>query len=197
MSFICRRVYTSDMSFQAYLDTIKAKTGKEPKDFLALAGARGLLEPGVKPGAIVAWLKEDFGLGRGHAMAVVLTLQTATQPKASTDERLDRHFSGGRARWRETYERLIADLRTLGRDVSVAPTDSYISLLRKGRKFGVLGVTKDRLDVGIKLRELDAAGRLEPAGDWNSMVTHRVRVTDPAEADGQLVGWLRQAYERA
>ncbi len=197
MSFICRRVYTSDMSFQAYLDTIKAKTGKEPKDFLALAGARGLLEPGVKPGAIVAWLKEDFGLGRGHAMAVVLTLQTATQPKASKDERLDRHFSGGRARWRETYERLIADLRTLGRDVSVAPTDSYISLLRGSKKFGILQVTADRLDVGIKLKGAGAAGRFEPAGEWNEMVTHRVRVSEPGRLDGEVMDWLRRAYTAA
>jgi hypothetical protein len=29
------------------------------------------------------------------------------------------------------------------------------------------------------------------------MVTHRVRVNSPDEADDELVGWLRQAYEAA
>ena len=55
------------MSFQAYLDTVKAKTGKTPQDFLVLAEKRGLLKPGVKVGEIVSWLREDFGLGCGTA----------------------------------------------------------------------------------------------------------------------------------
>jgi len=63
------------MTFQAYIDNIKAKTGKTPEDFRKLAKAKGLLKPGVKAGQIVDWLKADFGLGRGHAMAIVLTLK--------------------------------------------------------------------------------------------------------------------------
>jgi hypothetical protein len=46
------------MSFQAYLDTIKAKTGKTPDDFGALAARKGLLGPDVKAGEVVAWLKD-------------------------------------------------------------------------------------------------------------------------------------------
>lgn len=59
------------MSFQAYLDNIEAKTGKTPNEFVALAKAKGLDDPATKAGAIVMWLKEDFGLGHGHAMALV------------------------------------------------------------------------------------------------------------------------------
>ncbi len=59
------------MSFQAYLDNIEAKTGKTPNEFIELARAKGYDDPQVKAGVIVAWLKEDFGLGRGHAMALV------------------------------------------------------------------------------------------------------------------------------
>lgn len=58
------------MSFQAYLDNIKAKTGKSPEDFKKLAAQKGLLKPNTKAGQIVAWLKEDFDLGHGHAMAI-------------------------------------------------------------------------------------------------------------------------------
>lgn len=58
------------MSFQAYLDNIEAKTGKKPEAFKKLAEKKGLLKPGVKAGEIVAWLKEDFDLGHGHAMAI-------------------------------------------------------------------------------------------------------------------------------
>ncbi|MEO6529814.1 MAG: DUF4287 domain-containing protein [Specibacter sp.] len=59
------------MSFQAYLDTIEDKTGLTPRELLALAHQRGLDEAPVKAGAIIDWLKEDYGLGRGHAMALV------------------------------------------------------------------------------------------------------------------------------
>ena len=58
------------MSFEAYIDNIKAKTGNTPEDFRKLADEKGLLEPLAKAGTIVAWLKEDFGLGHGHAMAI-------------------------------------------------------------------------------------------------------------------------------
>ena len=63
------------MSFQAYLDNIKAKSGKTADDFKKLADKKGFtekgkLKPGVKAGQIVKWLKEDFGLGHGHAMAI-------------------------------------------------------------------------------------------------------------------------------
>ena len=58
------------MSFQAYIDNIKAKTGKSPDDFKVLAEKKGLLKPGTKAGDIVAWLKKDFALGHGHAMAI-------------------------------------------------------------------------------------------------------------------------------
>jgi uncharacterized protein DUF4287 len=63
------------MSFQAYLDNIKTKTGKSPEDFKKLAEQKGFLKKGklndgVKAGEIVAWLKKDFDLGHGHAMAI-------------------------------------------------------------------------------------------------------------------------------
>jgi len=58
------------MSFQAYLDNIRAKTGKDPEDFKALATAAGVYRPDMKAGELVAWLKTAYGLGHGHAMAV-------------------------------------------------------------------------------------------------------------------------------
>ena len=64
------------MSFQAYLDNIKAKTGKTPDDFEKLAKAKGILKPGVKAMEVVKWLKEDFDLGHGHSMAIVAVFQS-------------------------------------------------------------------------------------------------------------------------
>ena len=68
------------MSFQAYLTNIKTKTGKGPADFRVLAEQKnftknGVLSPGVKAGDIIKWLKEDFDLGHGHAMAIYALLK--------------------------------------------------------------------------------------------------------------------------
>ncbi|MGQ0738429.1 MAG: DUF4287 domain-containing protein [Bacteroidota bacterium] len=63
------------MSFQAYPDNIKTKTGKSAADFKKLAETKGFLKKGVliqsvKAGEIVSWLKKDFEPGHGHAMAI-------------------------------------------------------------------------------------------------------------------------------
>lgn len=66
------------MSFQAYIDNIKAKTGKSPDDFKKLAEKKGFLKDGeimVKPTEITNWLKEEFELGHGHSMAIFATFK--------------------------------------------------------------------------------------------------------------------------
>ena len=67
------------MSFQAYLDNIEAKTGLTPRQFIELAQQRGYDDPATKAGVIVAWLKEDHGLGHGHAMALVHVIKKGPQ----------------------------------------------------------------------------------------------------------------------
>jgi hypothetical protein len=185
------------MSYQAYIDNIKAKTGKTPEDFLKLVERKGLLDPGVKTSEVLAWLKNDFGLQRGHGMAIVLAFKNATQPKTTIDASVSRHFTGARAKWRGPYQDLVTQVTAFGPGVSVGPNASYISLLRKGKKFAIVQPTADRLDVGIKVKGAEFGKRFEPAGTWNSMVTHRVRITDPEELDRQVLSMLRRAYELA
>ena len=71
------------MTFQAYLDTINAKTGKTPEDLRKLATATGIVTPDMKAGDLVAWLKKEFDLGRGHSMAAwnVFVTNGWVQPK--------------------------------------------------------------------------------------------------------------------
>jgi hypothetical protein len=59
------------MSFQAYLDAVERKTGLTPRRLMAVAHDKGLDAPGTKAGEILAWLKADYDLGRGHGMAIV------------------------------------------------------------------------------------------------------------------------------
>ncbi|HYP44242.1 MAG TPA: DUF4287 domain-containing protein [Propionibacteriaceae bacterium] len=62
------------MSYQAYLDAIEAKTGRTPQQLLDEARARGY-GAGTRSSVVVDWLKDDYGLGRGHAMALVGVLK--------------------------------------------------------------------------------------------------------------------------
>lgn len=59
------------MSFQAYLDAVEQKTGLTPRQLLEIAREKGLDDPAIKAAAILDWLKTDYGLGRGHGMAMV------------------------------------------------------------------------------------------------------------------------------
>jgi hypothetical protein len=71
------------MSFQAYLDNIKAKTSKTPADFKKLAEEKGFMVNGelnatTKATEITNWLKEEFDLGHGHAMAIFASFKGKT-----------------------------------------------------------------------------------------------------------------------
>jgi len=68
------------MSFQAYIDNVQAKTGKGPEDFKKLAEQKGFIQDGkiavgIKATDITNWLKQDFELGHGHAMAIYALLK--------------------------------------------------------------------------------------------------------------------------
>jgi L-rhamnose isomerase len=58
------------MSFQAYLDNIKAKTGKTPEDFKKQLEKEKLFTPALKATDLVNWLKDKYELGHGHSMAI-------------------------------------------------------------------------------------------------------------------------------
>jgi hypothetical protein len=75
------------MSFQAYLDTIEKKTGKIPATLVDEARERGF-GADTKAGEILAWLKDDYDLGRGHGMAlahVVRNGPTISEKHVGTD----------------------------------------------------------------------------------------------------------------
>ncbi len=180
-------------AFQAYLDNIKAKTGLTPADFRRLAKEKGL----TKAGEVVAWLKKDYGLGYGHAGAIWQVIGHADDVKASKADKIAKLFAGAKSQWRKPYDALEAKVRKFGADVEIAPNMTYINLIRGTKKFGIVQVAVERLDIGIKLKGAAPTDRFEAAGAWNAMVTHRVRVTDPKQIDKEVLTWLKQAYEAA
>ena len=98
---------------------------------------------------------------------------------------------------RPIYNAIITSVEGFGEDIEVSPKKTYVSLRRRVQCALVQPSTNTRVDVGIKIKGCDPTERLEPSGSFNSMVTHRVRVTDVEQVDDELVGWLRLAYEEA
>jgi Domain of unknown function (DUF4287) len=70
------------LTYKAYIDNIQAKTGKTPEDFQRMAKQKGL----EKHGELLAWLKDDCGLGHGHANAIILYIRNPALAKGKLRE---------------------------------------------------------------------------------------------------------------
>jgi len=59
------------MTHPAYLENIRAKTGKDPEFYRTEASKLGL----ETHAELLKWLKQDCGLGHGHANAMILYIR--------------------------------------------------------------------------------------------------------------------------
>lgn len=170
------------------------KTGKPLAEWLRILHASGL----AKHKELVTLLKTGHGLTHGFANMIALQfLQSDSHTATDTDSLVTAQYAGTKAGLRPIYDAVLAAVRSFGPDVEVAPKKAYVSL-RRSKQFAIVQPsTASRVDVGLVLKAADAEGRLEPAGSFNAMVTHRVRVSTPEEVDKELVRWLKKAYQEA
>jgi hypothetical protein len=173
---------------------LEEKTGKSMDAWVAIARGTGK----AKHKEIVALLKAEQGLSHGYANQIAIrALAASDSPAAGSDDLIEAQYAGAKAAIRPIYAALVKALQTFGPDVELSPKKAYVSL-RRSKQFGLIQpTTASRIDVGLVLKDTPPAGRLEASGSFNAMVTHRVRVTSPSEVDSELIGWLRQAYEKA
>ena len=176
----------------AMIANLAAKTGKSLDEWVALARASG--QP--KHGGLVSWLKAEHGLGHGYANLVAH--KTFASDAGSSDDAalMEAMFAGPKAAMRPVYDR-VAEIVSGREGAQFAPKKGYVSF-RRNKQFG-LGQpsTKDRFDLGLSLKGVEPTGRLEAAGSWNTMVTHRVRIGSVDEVDAEVEGWIKQAWAAA
>ena len=173
---------------------LEAKTGKSMADWVAIVKKLGAL----KHGEIVKHLKAEYALGHGYANLIAHTAAGNVGAEAPpADDLVEAQFAGDRAGLRPIYDRLVKEVQAFGNDVEVSPKKANVSI-RRSKQFAIFQPsTKARFDVGINLKGVKPVGRLEAAGSFNSMVTHRVRLEKLADVDAELIAWLKQAYEGA
>jgi len=59
-----------NMSYQAYIDNITLKTGKNPDQIREDALSQGVITENMKATVFTDWLKKEYQLGHGHSMAL-------------------------------------------------------------------------------------------------------------------------------
>lgn len=183
---------TPEEQAQTMIRNLEEKTGKSLQEWVSLIEKTKL----EKHGEIVKRLKTDHGVTHGYANLIAHEARGSAAAHAEDADLVTSQYSGKEA-LRPIYDRIAKAVLAFGEDVELAPKKAYVSL-RRGKQFGLVQPsTRTRLDVGIQLKGVAPGKRLEASGSFNAMVSHRVRVTDAAEVDQELIGWLRKAYDAA
>jgi predicted transport protein len=171
---------------------MKANTGKSMDEWVKIAKASKL----EKHGEICTMLKKDHGLGHGFANLVAHTARgSLVKADGAAEDPSAGQYDGPKAALRPIYDKLVAAAESFGDDVELSPKKGYVSL-RRAKQFACLHPsTATRFDLGLQLKGVEPKGRLELAGSWNGMVSHRVRIESVKEVDKELLGWLKKAYD--
>lgn len=178
-----------DPALKTMIENMPEKTGKSLDQWKSLLASKSL----AKHSEAVNFLKKEHGVTHGYANTIV-TLSKGDGK--GTGDLVTAQYKG-KEQLLPIYEKLLAVVRAFGPDVQVVPKKTTVSLVRKKQFALIRPATKTRIDLGLKLRGREPAGRLEDSGPFGTMCTHRVRLTDVAEVDAELLAWLDAAYEEA
>ncbi len=169
---------------------LEEKTGKKLDAWLKIVAKTKL----AKHREILNHLKQEHDVTHGYASLIATKALEGDGPAQSGNELVDAQYSGAKAELRPIYESLVNAVQQFGDDVEISPKKTYVSL-RRNKQFGIIQPsTKTRVDIGLNCKGKKPTKRLEASGSFNSMVSHRVRVTSQDEVDEELVAWLKQAY---
>jgi hypothetical protein len=185
---------TPEEQWQSMIDNMPEKTGKSLEQWYGVLKSAGL----EKHGEIMQLLKGEHALTHGFANSIAIMYRNQMDgAPPSDDDLVATQYAGPKADLRPIYDALIAGIQEFGEDVRISPKKAYVSL-RRNKQFGLIQPsTKTRVDVGINSKSLKTQGALEESGSFNSMVKHRVRLSDPADVTDKLFEWLKTAYDEA
>jgi predicted transport protein len=182
-----------EAALQTMIKNLEKQTGKTFDEWIKIAEASKL----SKAREITNFLKTEHGLTFGYANVIALKTLKSDAGSANDDDLITAQYAGAKAQLKPIYDLLLAAVQKFGNDVEAAPKKAYVSLRRKKQFACFQPSTATRMDVGINLKDTHTTERLELSGSFNSMVSHRVRVTSKEEVDKELIAWLRKAYDQS
>lgn len=181
-----------DKSTQTMIENLHKNTGKTLEEWIAIVKQQQL----EKHGETVKFLKETHGLTHGFANLIAHKAKGSDAGSADNPDDLITKQYQGKEQFKPIYDRLIAEIQSFGKDIEIAPKNTYVSLRRK-KQFAILNpATKTRFEIGINLKGQEAKGKLE-AEKPNSMCSHKINITSIKDIDSEVIGWIRTAYENA
>ncbi len=179
-----------DKALQTMIDNMSEKTGKSLEEWFDILKAKSF----QKHGEYMKFLKGEHGVSHGFANTIVHLYKK--KPGETGDDRIVNQYKG-KEHLKPIYDQLVNEINKFGDDVELAPKKAYVSVRRK-RQFAILQPsTKSRFDIGLNLKGKSPEGKLEVAGSWNSMCSHRIKITDASEVNDDVHEWLKEAYDNA
>ncbi|MBC8256393.1 MAG: DUF4287 domain-containing protein [Candidatus Marinimicrobia bacterium] len=177
----------------AMLNNMENKTGNTLEYWLKVTAE----SKEEKHNDIIKFLKVNHGLTHGYANIIAFKHREQFEKPKSNEEMIADQFKAGKSVLLPWYEILRDFIQSLGVDVELAPRKSYVSF-RRSKQFAILKAsTKSRLDVGLILKGVESTKRLQEGKQFSGMMTHCVSITAEADIDGELKGWLKDAYSKA
>ena len=174
---------------QTMIDNMPEKTGKSLDEWKKILKEKAF----EKHGQAVKYLKDEHGVTHGFANTIV----SLSKNNDDSEEELVESQYKGKEDLLPIYEKLIEIMSGFGKDVTITPKKTTVSIIRK-RQFALIKpATKARIDLGLKLPGVETTDRLENSGPFGTMCTHRVQITDINQLDNQLIDWLKDAYDMA
>ncbi|MBL8519430.1 MAG: DUF4287 domain-containing protein [Betaproteobacteria bacterium] len=172
---------------------LEEKTGKSFDAWVALAKKKNF----AKHGEIVAWLKSEHGMGHGYANTVAISARQEGDAPPAGEDLVAAQYAGNKAALMPIHDALVKMAQSFGKDVEISPKKTCVSL-RRSKQFALFQPsTATRVDLGIVLKGTAPKGRLEAAGSFNAMVSHRVRLESVKDLDAEVKAWLKAAYDAA
>lgn len=182
-----------DKATQTMIDNLHKNTGKTLEQWIDTVNKENF----AKHGEILKFLKETRGLSHGFANLVALKTKGTDAGSAENQDDLITKQYQGKEHLVPIYQKIMAEIEKLGNDIEIAPKNAYVSLRRK-KQFALLQpATKTRFEIGIILKGQEAHGKLEAINTANAMCSHKINVTGVNDIDGEVIDWLRKAYENA
>ena len=138
-----------------------------------------------KHGEIIKFLKEQHEFTHGFANLVAHKANETDAGSAENQDDLITKQYQGKEHLKPFYDKLMSEISKFGKDIEIAPKNSYVSLRRK-KQFATLNpATKTRFEIGISLKGQEAKGKLE-AEKPNAMCSHKINITDIKEIDNEV-----------
>ncbi len=184
---------TPEQQAATMIANMPEKTGKSLAQWLEITVPCSL----EKHGEIVKWLKSEFQVTHGFANLISQQTLKSRQGKGEDIDLIAAQYQGSKAELKPIFDKIISVCENLGSDFELSPKKAYVSLRHK-KQFGLIQPsTKTRVDLGINLKGQVTKGKLEASGSFNSMVSHRIRLSCPEDVDEEVAAWLAQAYFEA